>query len=199
MSSFCFLPFVDFALSFFFVSFKIASPGALHAQLHKIISSLWTHITIFFSAHWHTECTSSRASPDCSGLETYVRHLATLKEYLISMLWSVISIQFTHSHVCGWPRSRGSWTSFLESLDRLEGFKTGCRTPLSCSRRLSHLSRLPCLSSNWAMLMRNSAILKEKNYMFYQYAIRSNIGGNATFPYVVCVKCLSPKQNENSI
>ena len=48
--------------------------------------------------------------------------------------------------------------------------------------------------------MRNSAILKEKNYKFYQYAIRSNTGGNATFPlYVVCVKCLSPKQNENSI
>ena len=111
----------------------------------------------------HTDCTSSKASPDCSGLETYKRYLATLKEYLISMLWSVVSIQFTHSHVCGWPRSRGSWISFLESLDRLEGFKTGCRSPLSCSRRLSHLSRLPCLSSNWAMLTRNSAILKEKN------------------------------------
>ena len=111
----------------------------------------------------HTDCTSSKASPDCSGLETYKRYLATLKEYLISMLWSVVSIQFTHSHVCGWPRSRGSWISFLESLNRLEGFKTGCRSPLSCSRRLSHLSRLPCLSSNWAMLTRNSAILKEKN------------------------------------
>ena len=107
-----------------------------------------------------------------------------------------------YTFACLWmtnARSRGSWISFLESLDRLEGFKTGCRSPLSCSRRLSHLSRLPCLSSNWAMLMRNSAILKEKNYMFYQYAIRSNIGGNATFPYVVCVNCLSPKQNENSI
>ena len=199
MSSFCFLPFPDFALPFFFVSFKIPSRGAPHAQPHKIISSLWTHITIFFSAHWHTECTSSRASPDCSGLEIYKRYLATLKEYLISMLWSVVSIQFTHSHVSGWPRSRGSWISFLERLVRLEGFTTGCRSPPSCSRRLSHLSPLPCLSSNWAMLMRNSAILKKKNYMFYQYAVRSNIGGNATFPYVVCVKCLSPKQNENSI
>ena len=106
--------------------------------------SLWTHITIFFSAHWHTECTSSKASPDCSGLETYKRYLATLKEYLISMLWSVVSIQFTHSHVSGWPRSRGSWISFLESLDWLEDFKTSCRSPLSWSSRLSHLSPLPC-------------------------------------------------------
>ena len=128
------------------------------------MSSLWTHIAIFFSAHWHTDCTSSKAFPDCSGLEIYKRHLATLKEYLISMLWSVVSIQFTHSHVSGWPRSRGSWISFLESLDWLEDFKTGCRSPLSWSSRLSHLSPLPCLSSNWAMLMRNSAILKKKNY-----------------------------------
>ena len=167
VSSFCFLPFVDFALPFFFVSFKIPSLGALHAQPHKIISSLWTHITIFFLAHWHTDCTSSKAFPDCSGLETYKRYLATLNEYLISMLRSVVSIQFTHSHLCGWPRSRGSWTSFLESFDRLEGFKTGCRSPLSWSSRLSHLSPLPCLSSNWAMLMRNSAFLKEKNYKFF--------------------------------
>ena len=153
----------------------------------------------FFSAHWHTECTSSRASPDCSGLETYKRYLATLKEYLISMLWSVVSIQFTHSHVCGSPRSRGFWISFSASLDRLEDLKTGCRSQLSWSSRLSHLSPLPCLSSNWAMLMRNSAILKEKNYKFYQHAIRSNIGGNVIFLYVVCVKCLSPKQKENRI
>ena len=194
------LTFADFALPFFFVSFKIPSLGALHAQPHKIMPSLWTHITIFFFIFfWHTDCTSSKASPDCSGLETYKKYLATLKEYLISMLWSVVSIQFTHSHVCGWPRSRGSWISFLESFDRLEGFKTGCRSPLSWSSRLSHLSPLPCLSSNWEMLMRNSAILKEKNYKFYQHAIRSNIGGNVIFSDVVCVKCSSPKQNENRI
>ena len=48
--------------------------------------------------------------------------------------------------------------------------------------------------------MRNSAILKEKNYKFYQHAISSNnLGGNVTFPYVVCVKCLSPKQKENTV
>ena len=150
----------------FLSSLSLSKSLHLEHYMHNHIKSFQVseHTSpFFFSAHWHTDCTSSKASPDCSGLETYKRYLATLKEYLISMLWSVVSIQFTHSHVCGWPRSRGSWISFLESLDRLEGFKTGCRSPLSCSRRLSHLSRLPCLSSNWAMLTRNSAILKEKN------------------------------------
>ena len=186
----------------FLSSLSLSKSLHLEHYMHNHIKSFQVseHTSpFFFSAHWHTECTSSRASPDCSGLETYKRYLATLKEYLISMLWSVVSIQFTHSHVCGWPRSRGSWISFLESSDRLEGFKTGWRSPLSWSSRLSHLSPLPCLSSNWAMLMRNSAILKEKNYKSYQHAIRSNIGGNVIFPYVVCGKCLSPRQNENRI
>ena len=206
MSSFCFLPFADFDLPFFFVSFKIPSLGALHAQPHKIISSLWRHITIFFfSAHWNTECTSSKASSECSGVGTYNRYLATLKEYLISMLWSVVSIQFTHSHVCGWPRSRGFWISFLESLDWLEDLKTGCRSPLSWSSRLSHLSPLPCLSSNWAMLMINSAILKKKNYKRVKVlSTRNQVeykqqSYTCTFCHAVCVKCLSPKQNENRI
>ena len=133
--------------------FSLSLSKSLHWELymHNHIKSFQVseHTSPFsFSAHWHTECTSSKASSECSGVGTYNRYLATLKEYLINMLWSVVSIQFTHSHVCGWPRSRGSWISFLESFDRLEGFKTGCRSPLRWSSRLSHLSPLPCLSSN---------------------------------------------------
>ena len=77
LSAFCLL---QTLLCLSSVSFKIPSLGALHVQTHKIMSSFWTHITIFFSAHWHNDCTSSKASSECSGLETYNRYLATLKE-----------------------------------------------------------------------------------------------------------------------
>ena len=68
----------------------------------------------FFSAHWHTECTSSRASPDCSGLEIYKRYLATLKEYLMSNQYVVkCCINTIYTFACLWMTKKQRFLNFI--------------------------------------------------------------------------------------